>query len=596
MPCKQPFNHNILTKFALFFVLKLFFLAKYRYPIHFPHQQTEVLVQKYFKSLNQKFVHLSVDAGAKIRRYLIVIVHSSTMKPAILDLRDESHLVSGYSKDENNNDDYNDEYDDERDDERGINLRHTIENLGLAFDQIASWLYDKYNVCVGSIVTDNCSAFTGAVESSTFGVVNARCMCHGINLLIKLLSSKYSPFREAFELANKFYKVVYLKSIADAHTLREFDAVRARSGDIMLPARDIKKIETTYKKLKNYVAGIRIAEADDANQIHSLLALATFGFYEENYGLVFSKRADEKVGRLMDFKIQDRILSPALIITAFFSCAWKRTTLELASAEKIHVLQNQITRWLTRTNWCSRIVAFLHRNNPSEGFTLKKLENEFERFNNIPLQDIEAINGNSLTEEKFNNVLQLMKDNELTLLPRVISVIKDSPASEASAERGFSATDRNVPPPRSLLASETVAMGLRYSSFYAALESNKNKNNTNHNNNNNNNLVFPSYQSSLTLSHRKISEEVLNENGQENTLEETEGQKVARAVVAVIDLAVEKAVAVEKNRQAKIERKKSQCQNGMSCSGFRLDLTGCFLIRYNDQCSKTKCNCCWGDP
>ena len=70
-----------------------------------------------------------------------------------------------------------------------------------------------------------------------------------------------------------------------------------------------------------------------------------------------------------------------------------------------------------------------------------------------------------------------MREKGLNLLAEVVETIKNSPASEASAERGFAAVDRTVPHSRRSLAPRTVAMQVEYSSYlYATPKKDKQKN------------------------------------------------------------------------------------------------------------------------
>ena len=106
--------------------------------------RTEILMTKYFEKLSGQFVHVTIDAGTKCHRYLIIIVIpplSSKLKPIVFDLRDELHLLQGYDERENDNDKYNDE-----NAAAAVPFQHTAGNLAASIDQFCNSMYAR-NVC-----------------------------------------------------------------------------------------------------------------------------------------------------------------------------------------------------------------------------------------------------------------------------------------------------------------------------------------------------------------------------------------------------------------------------------------------------------------
>ena len=154
------------------------------------------------KASSSGFVYLTVDAGTKWRRYLIVILHVPGVAPVILELLDERHLLTGYTEPatEGSIRDQLEENlsDDEQQEAQEVVVEaeaHTKTNLSIAFNRICEYLFAK-RLCVLSITTDNCAAFVGAVPEMKFGSMHGRCLCHGLDLVVKLLTGKKKRLRD----------------------------------------------------------------------------------------------------------------------------------------------------------------------------------------------------------------------------------------------------------------------------------------------------------------------------------------------------------------------------------------------------------------
>ena len=115
----------------------------------------------------------------------------------------------------------------------------------------------------------------------------------------------------------------------------------------------------------------------------------------------------------------------------------------------------------------SSIVAFLNKKNPDSNFSVNLLQQQLDQWENHAPPELIERNKRKLDENSFDLLSKEMKTNGL-LLADVFEIIKNTPASEASAERGFTAVTRTVPRSRTSLSAETVAMQTRYASVLAA--------------------------------------------------------------------------------------------------------------------------------
>ena len=580
------------------------------------------LLDAYLKDQSGKFVHISADGGTKIHRYVIIVLHSAEKNPIIFDLLDERHLTTGY----NNNTNTPDDDDDDRDEPIPVPLRHTSENLAACFNRICNFLYER-KICVGSITTDNCAAFVGAVERVQFGVIPGRCVCHGLCLLVKLLCQHHPGVADVIELADEFYKDVVANNLVKALKIERFIDSRWSSrynninsiykchvenphvmtehkmADKIFKTKDRQSFEKTLPILKYFLKAIRIAEADNANQIHSLHALSVCLFHKTDYGLEtwthlrsVDKEAVEEVAALFDRKVQDRLLSAPLVITAYVSCAWDFGSLAEISQINFSALREKMEFWLSKSAFVKRIVAFHVHCHPGAGYSIAMLTEQFKHFNDADKSALIEHNTKMLTEQTFNNVLDFMTQNDWHLLRHVVTVIKDTPSSEASSERGFSAVDRTVPPPRSSLKPATVAMQTKYASLRSVVDSASialNEQKEKKRAEDNDAELFKDFRPAPRKKARDIGED--------------EAENVAKTASAVIDLAIEKAHQNKRSFNAKRVEPNKYCAGKpggggkTSCNGFRLDTAGSFLVLCPGTCGTggagaTRCNHCWGFP
>lgn len=114
----------------------------------------------------------------------------------------------------------------------------------------------------GSVVADNCSAFTGAAElvrfgpGNSFGVLHNRCACHGFNLIVGLLVRHYAPVAVGFAIAKHFCSVIHVPRVAKELGLERFN-------------------ETRWSSLHNVISKVRKAQSSDTLRISNLQFAAT---------------------------------------------------------------------------------------------------------------------------------------------------------------------------------------------------------------------------------------------------------------------------------------------------------------------------------
>ena len=350
----------------------------------------------------------------------------------------------------------------------------------------------------------------------------------------------------------------------------------------------MKVMREGLKVLENYLAAIRHAEYDDANQLHSLLALTKVKFHEENYG-----RLPDAVAKKIDQKIQDRILSPALVITAWFSCSWERADLNVEVRNDLPNLKERVHLWMTRSKFVARVVQFLaKKKNDQQTYCMSTLVDNLTQFDELEKTQLKEDNGRSLTIAKFDNVLNFMRNNNLKALADVVEIIKDTPSSEASAERGFSTLDRFLPKKRFKLHPQTAAMHVRYATFHRSLQEIEKR-------------EGDLFQELDATAHRLKTIEISNslpENVDDDddllALDEekpkTDAQCVAEAVVSVIDLALEKATKIKNFQTTAVKKIAKKCSKvGCDATANATDEL-CYLIVCTGKCGETKCNDCWG--
>ena len=116
----------------------------------------------------------------------------------------------------------------------------------------------------------------------------------------------------------------------------------------------------------------------------------------------------------------------------------------------------------------SSIVAFLNNKNPNNNFTVQLLQQQLDQWEHHATPELIERNKRTLDENSFDLLLKEMKTNDMILLAEVCEIIKNTPASETSADRGFTAVTRTVPLSRSSFAPRTFAVQTRYASLLAA--------------------------------------------------------------------------------------------------------------------------------
>lgn len=377
--------------------------------------------------------------------------------------------------------------------------------------------------------------------------------------------------------------------------------------------------------LQRLVEGIRAVEYDNANQLHVLHALSKIGFLENDYdlnndeerkihekikrmmyarilparteGIPEEKKAEEKkrfseenarvnklfeiesgiyfwkgrLALLIDAKVHDRIISPSLVITAWFSGAVDLAKLD--GAKMVDMIE-RIKFWLTSTRFAERIVLFLAKHHNNTSFTTQLLGLQFESF---CADGGQPNNVGNLTEENFQNVIDWMKENNHFLLGRFIQIVKNTLASEASAERGFS---RVAPHTRSSLAARTVAMHARYGSLRAATASAKEDGN-----------IFAHDAARVECTTLFSSQRIHSKRSDGS--ERTESQALAEAATNVIDLAIEKLSVLSKHKAKKNADKgmKERCfgPKGRGCTNELVPSNPLLLCA---NCRLTKCVRC----
>lgn len=571
-------------------------------------------------------VSLAADAGTKVHRYLAVMVHAVGFKPMLFELLDEKHLLaSSY-----NEEDFVDEQV-----ETSVRHRHTKENYVTCLSRICERLLVNHRVLVTSIVTDNCASISGAVEQVKFGpatslgVINGRCVCHGINLLVAMLCKHYKLIVDAFEFANSFVASLpqplansvsitrlistrwassrdYLLSVYVANADTDKHQLLSKAGVNTHKTTDnkMRRLDKAVKMLDKSVEAIRISEADDANQLDALESLSVMSFHEADYGLdseedpddedkkkkvvVFKEEGTAKdvvadiwtvetLAEKFDEKVHARLISVPLVLTAHFCCALDRQQLSPNSNEEYDdIFIPQIICWMTKSRFVTTIVHFLNLRYPRLFFTMAQLDQELKKWHSTDLSELVAENQKSFTAESFDKVLAKMNALGLPLLARVVEIIKNTPASEASAERGFSDVNTIVSCLRRSLAPIAVAMQAKYR-WFELMKSAKRK------------------------------EKIIIQEGE---VAVERGAAFAITISKVIDMAVEKAEQVLINRKARIASKqaKAYCEGPVQNSGKK----NCTsfnsyeelakhhikdklftLIQCSGECRRTRCHSCW---
>jgi hypothetical protein len=569
-------------------------------------------------------VSLCVDAGTKVHRYLGVILHAVGFKPILLELLDEAHLLAGSY----DNADF--EAEKVKDDE---SRRHTKKNYVTCLSRICDRLLTKHHLLTTSIVSDNCASISGAIEQiafgpgKNFGVINGRCTCHGLSLLVALLCKHHKLIVDGLDLSNKFVGQLpfpiakqigikrlinvrwassrdLLKSVYDANADDDKHSVVTTAGfpTHKVTSVPMRRLKEAVEMLDKYVAAIRVAEGDDSNQIHSLLAFQIICFNENDYG--FHKKEDpsdedlgrkgvvfkgegstkdvvadiwkiEKISARFDNTFHARLISASLALVAHFASALDRQLLSTDSNNSYDsVFLPQIVRWMTTSRFVKAIVHFLNKRDPRAAFTMAQLAAELTTWHTTASPELIAANQKSFTTKSFDAVLARMDDLDLKLLADVVFIIKCTPASEASAERGFAAVDQIVSDLRTSLAPVTVAAQTKY----RWLETMKNE------------------KSKAASTSREITAE--------------EAKQVSTTISKVIDMAVEKAVVVQKARVTRFSTKKMKeyCEGPVLTPGR----TNCesfnsgeeiqkpkndklyTLVQCAGECRKTRCHVCWG--
>lgn len=181
------------------------------------------------------------------------------------------------------------------------------------------------------------------------------------------------------------------------------------------------------------------------------------------------------------------------------------------------------------------------------------------------------------------------------LLARVVDIVKSTPASEASSERGFFLVSSSQ---RFSLSGHTVATQVKYASLLAGQEKDAID-------------LFPSTDEEseeinvpkFTRKGRKIQRiepQVHDDDDDEEVaVAADEATLVARTVQAILDMAVEKAVEVQRSRDKRRNggTKKTRCEGPVAfagpCEKYNINASNyqlllCTIYR------KTRCTSCGG--
>ena len=253
---------------------------------------------------------------------------------------------------------------------------------------------------------------------------------------------------------------------------------------------------------------------------------------------------------------------------------------------------------MTKSRFIKSIVEFLARKNPTNlNINMGALSNQLAIWKAHAAPELKT-NQQFFTEGSWGKVIAEMNRAGCPLLARVLNMVKNTPASEASSERGFFLVKRMVTPQRECLSGNSAATQVKYSSLLAAQEKDARELFPDAAFADKELVVVPKFERKC----RKIDrvEPTVGEDG-EVIIVTDEATLVARTIHAVLDMAVEKAAEVKKTRDARRAAlsRKAKCEGPVASSGkcdkFNNTRTN---NNYNlilcTICGKTRCNSCWG--
>src|SRR3989338_6334156 len=125
---------------------------------------------------------------------------------------------------------------------------------------------------------------------------------------------------------------------------------------------------------------------------------------------------------------------------------------------------------MTKSRFIKSIVEFLARKNPTNlNINMGALSDQLAIWKAHTAPELK-INQQFFTEDSWRAVIAEMNRAGCQLLARVVNMVKNTPASEASSERGFFLVKRMVTPQRECLSGNSAATQVKYSSLLAAQE------------------------------------------------------------------------------------------------------------------------------
>ena len=461
-------------------------------------------------TLKGKSVTLTIDIGTVFHRYVCFVVHCAGRVAVVYRLYSDTEVVDQAIAAEFGNNNTaaaappavaNDVDEDEHllyenaaeaDPMQNIYRKRrnelTIDNLAVVTTNVMNELSDN-GVFVVAITTDNGSNLTGAADRC--GAFSHRCACHGMQLVIKIAIAGLPLLAQTLDTVLAWVKVLAIDTtssrrialpvvtrwLCDLNMLEEVLKLHldcrsrqeiAVGSTQLLPQITTLQIEQCVTLLTPFQIATRLCEGDDANLLQVIDALCIVGFGVSDDLCLGGSHPTRNLLQDMHLKIRDRMLTPALVIIAYFS---PRVRVQQVGNDEFREVAETVLKWITTTQVADRMMKHINSRFPNASLTCAKMAALFSAHQlqwpaHSPNKNCTELTTSDIAAE-FNH---MSTHTAFWQLGRFLEMVLQIAASEASVERSFSRLKIVAPKRRySMLPSTTSAL-LRASGFVKSEE------------------------------------------------------------------------------------------------------------------------------
>jgi hypothetical protein len=460
----------------------------------------------WLRSLKGKFVTITVDIGTVLHRSVVFVVHARGHAPCVFRIFTDNEIVALATADrsgaspaattdaEDDREEAAFENAPAREDDANNNVYRkraaelTIANLNVANAAVVRELV-THDIFPIATTNDNGGNMVGMADRG--GTFAHKCSCHGLQLVVNLALGKTDVggvpcLVDALAIALGWIKKLNDDQTATVHidepvptrwkcdynALARVVQLHKKAADKLvtqightdlLSALPIATIKQAIECLEPFKTATLLCESDDASMFSVIDALNAIG-YGVSPALCFEgARPPPALLAAMLTKIRDRILSPPLVIVAYFSPG---IGARAVGSDLYALVGEAVSHWLTKTHVAQRLFAFISRDSratPIDASQMNDMINHFclvwqhqQQGDEVKTSDVQA------------ELTSIEADERFAPLGRILSAIADTTGSEAKCERVFSELKVVTPKERSAMLPRTQSLVLRAKTYRAA--------------------------------------------------------------------------------------------------------------------------------